>query len=79
MLSGVLRSKRAVMVNIEVMRTFVRLRRILSENAELARRLDDMERTYDAQFKVVFDAIRGLMAPTPPPGRSIGFVQGRDN
>jgi len=74
MLSGVLRSDRAVMVNIEIMRTFVRLRRMLSENADLARRLEEMERTYDAKFKVVFDAIRGLMTPASRPGKPIGFV-----
>jgi hypothetical protein len=75
MLSSVLRSPRAVLVNVEIMRTFVRLRRILTENAELARRLDDLEKKYDVQFKVVFDAIRSLMqkpGPDPPP-RKIGF------
>jgi hypothetical protein len=73
MLSSVLRSKRAAQVNVEIMRTFVRLRRILAENTGLARRLDDLERKYDVQFKVVFDAIRKLMQPPPPPGRKIGF------
>jgi hypothetical protein len=62
MLSGVLQSKRAVSVNIEIMRAFVRLRQLLSANAELARKLDALERKYDAQFKVVFDAIREMMA-----------------
>ncbi|HXZ47860.1 MAG TPA: ORF6N domain-containing protein [Usitatibacter sp.] len=74
MLSGVLNSKRAVMVNIEIMRAFVRLRRLLSANAELARKLDALERKYDAQFKAVFDAIRELMAPPDKPKRSIGFI-----
>ena len=74
MLSSVLRSKRAVMANVEIMRTFVRLRRILSEHGELARRLDELERTYDAQFRVVFDAIRELMTPPPKPKRPIGFA-----
>lgn len=73
MLSGVLRSPRAVRVNIEIMRAFVHLRQLLASNAELARRLDDLERKYDAQFKVVFDAIRKLMTPPEPPRRSIGF------
>ena len=66
MLSSVLRSPRAVQVNVEIMRTFVRLRRILAENAGLARRLDEMEKKYDVQFKVVFDAIRKLMQPLEP-------------
>jgi phage regulator Rha-like protein len=57
MLSCVLRSKRAVQVNIEIMRAFVRLRQILASNKELAKRLDELEKKYDAQFKVVFDAI----------------------
>jgi hypothetical protein len=63
MLSSVLRSERAVQVNIEIMRTFVQLRRLLASNAALARKLDDLEKKYDGQFKVVFAAIRELMAP----------------
>lgn len=74
MLSSILRSKRAVRVNIEIMRTFVRLRQILASNAQLARRLDGLEKKYDAQFKVVFDAIRQLMAPPEPKKRRIGFL-----
>ena len=66
MLSSVLRSKRAVQVNIEIMRAFVRLRQMLASNAQLARKLADLEKKYDAQFKVVFDAIRQLMAPSEP-------------
>ena len=73
MLSSVLRSLRAIQVNIEIVRTFVRLRQMLASNAELARRLDDLEKKYDAQFKVVFDAIRQLMAPPEPKRRPIGF------
>ena len=74
MLSSVLRSERAVLVNIEIMRTFVHLRRMLASNVELARRLDELERKYDSQFRVVFDAIRQLMAPPPPRSRQqIGF------
>lgn len=77
MLSSVLRSKRAVQVNVEIMRTFVRLRRILAENATLARRLDELEKKYDVQFRVVFDAIRKLMQPPiQKPGR-IGFQSGQ--
>jgi len=73
MLSSVLRSKRAVRVNIEIMRTFVRLRRLLASNAALARKLAQLEKKYDAQFKVVFDAIRELMNPPEPNRRPIGF------
>ena len=74
MLSSVLRSERAVRVNIEIMRTFVRLREMLASNAELARRLNELEEKYDTQFRVVFDAIRQLMAPPPPrPQQRIGF------
>ncbi len=63
MLSSVLRSPRAVLVNIEIMRTFVRLRRLLISHADLARKLTRLEQKYDAQFRVVFDAIRALMEP----------------
>jgi hypothetical protein len=63
MLSSVLRSKRAVQVNVEIMRTFVRLRQMLSSNADLARKLEALEKKYDSQFKIVFDAIRELMSP----------------
>jgi hypothetical protein len=73
MLSSVLRSPRAVHVNIEIMRAFVRLRQMLGANTELARRLEALEKKYDAQFKVVFDAIRGLMGPPSKPRRRIGF------
>ena len=74
MLSSVLKSKRAVQVNIEVMRAFVRLRQMLASNAGLARKLDALEKKYDAQFKVVFDAIRALMDPPPSPTKKkIGF------
>ncbi len=74
MLSSVLNSERAILVNIEIMRTFGRLRHILSTHKDLARKLEDLEKKYDHQFKVVFDAIRQLMAPPPlPPKRRIGF------
>jgi hypothetical protein len=75
MLSSVLRSERAVQVNVEIMRAFVRLRQLLSTHADLLRKLDALEKKYDAQFKVVFEAIRQLMAPPvqePKKGR-IGF------
>jgi hypothetical protein len=76
MLSSVLRSRRAVRVNIEIMRAFVRLRRVLAVNAELARRLDEVERrigAHDAQFVEVIRAIRQLMEPPARPRRRIGF------
>lgn len=73
MLSSVLKSKRAVHVNIEIMRTFVRLREILGTHKDLARKLEELERKYDGQFRVVFEAIRQLMTPPDPPKRRIGF------
>lgn len=74
MLSSVLNSKRAVHVNIEIMRAFVRLRQLLASNTHLARKLDALEKKYDAQFKVVFDTIRQLMTPPEPKTRRIGFL-----
>ena len=73
MLSSVLNSDRAVQVNIEIMRAFVRLRQLLASNADLARKLETLEKKYDAQFKVVFDAIRQLMSPPAKPRQEIGF------
>ena len=73
MLSSVLRSPRAVSVNVEIMRAFVRLRQMLLSHADLARKLDALEKKYDSQFKVVFDALRQLMQPPVKPKRSIGF------
>lgn len=75
MLSGVLNSERAILVNIEIMRTFVRLRQMLASHADLARKLAALEKRYDANFKIVFDAIRELM--TPPESKKkprIGFT-----
>ncbi|MCK4628645.1 MAG: ORF6N domain-containing protein [Sedimentisphaerales bacterium] len=63
MLSSVLHNPRAVQVNVEIMRTFVRLRQMLASNTELARKLDNLEKKYDTKFRVVFEAIRQLMAP----------------
>jgi len=74
MLSSVLHSRRAIQVNIEIMRAFVRLRRMLASHADLARKLDALERKYDTQFKVVFDAIRELMKPPETKKRPIGFL-----
>lgn len=73
MLSSVLRSKRAIAVNIEIMRAFVKLRQLFVSNTELARRLDELESKYDKQFKVVFVAIRHLMAEPAKDRKKIGF------
>lgn len=78
MLSSVLRSHQAVQVNIEIMRAFVRLRKILAENAELTARLDQLEQRYDQQFRVVFDAIRELMKPEETGKKQIGFIWGNN-
>jgi hypothetical protein len=73
MLSSVLRSKQAVQVNIAIMRAFVKLREMIASHKDLAKRLDDLEKKYDAQFKVVFDAIRQLMIPPETKKGKIGF------
>jgi hypothetical protein len=73
MLPSILNSKRAIQVNIQIMRTFTRLREIMASNKDLARRLDDLEKKYDGQFKIVFDALRALIAPPMKPKRKIGF------
>jgi hypothetical protein len=73
MLSSVLNSERAIQVNIEIMRSFVNLRRMLASNAELSRRFDELESRYDRKFGVVFDAIRQLMSPPLPGRKQIGF------
>ena len=78
MLSSVLRSKRAIQVNVAIIRTFVRMRRVLASRGDLARRLDALERKYEAHFKAVFNAIRALMAPEPEPSRPIGFRPDED-
>lgn len=77
MRSGVLNSSRAVCVNVEIMRTFVKLRQILSSHADLARKLEELEKKYDSQFRVVFDAIRELMSAEPVENRPIGFRPSR--
>ena len=77
MLSSVLRSKRAVQVNVEIMRAFVRLRQILSSHKELARKLEELERkigAHDQQIQAVFQAIRQLMTPPEPKRRKMGFL-----
>jgi len=74
MLSSVLHSPRAVQVNIEIMRAFVRLRQMLQANVELARKLAALERKYDRRFRAVFEAIRELMQPSLEEKRRIGFA-----
>jgi len=73
MLANVLNSERATQTSVQVVRAFVRLRQMLASNAELARKLEALEKKYDRQFKVVFDAIRQLMSPPARPKREIGF------
>ena len=73
MLSSVLNSERAIQVNIAIMRAFFRMRKMLLSHEELARKVNALEGKYDAQFRVVFDAIRALMEPPKPPRRRIGF------
>ena len=73
MLANVLNSERAAQTSVQVVRAFVRLRQMLASNAELARRLEAMEKKYDRRFKIVFDAIRQLMSPPEPKRREIGF------
>jgi len=73
MLSGVLNSPRAIQANIAIVRTFVQLRRMLATHADLARKLAELEKKYDRQFQIVFDAIRELMKPPVTPRKEIGF------
>ena len=73
MLSSVLNSERAIEVNIHIMRAFVKLREMIASNKELAKKLNKLEKKYDAQFRVVFDAIRQLMTPPEPKHKKIGF------
>ena len=76
MLSSVLKSQRALQVNIQIMRTFVRLRQMLASNEALIERLDKLEESYDAKFKIVFNALRQLMDTRPVKRGPIGFRQG---
>jgi len=73
MLSSVLNSERAITVNIQIMRTFTKLRELLTTHKELKQKLNKMEKKYDHQFKIVFDAIRQLIGPAPKSGKRIGF------
>ena len=73
MLANVLKSERAARTSVQVVRVFVRLRQMIASNGELARKMEALEKKYDGQFKVVFDAIRQLMSPVEPKRREIGF------
>ena len=75
MAANVLSSKTAVQASVQVVRAFIRLRQMLTSNAELARKLGELESKYDAQFSVVFDAIRQLMTPSEPQRKQIGFTK----
>lgn len=75
MLSSVLNSKRAILVNIQIMRAFTKLRKMLASHEDLRRKVEAMEKKYDAQFKVVFDAIKSLMSPLTKEQKKIGFVR----
>jgi len=75
MAANVLNSKTAVQASVQVVRAFIRLRQMLASNAELARKLSDLERKYDSQLRVVFDAIRQLMTPPPQQRKQIGFAK----
>jgi len=75
MLSSVLRSKRAIYVNIQIMRTFTKLREILSTHKDLQRKIEEMEKKYDQQFKIVFDVIKALLQHPEPKKRPIGFIR----
>ncbi|HSY48892.1 MAG TPA: hypothetical protein VLC46_08785 [Thermoanaerobaculia bacterium] len=74
MLSSVLHSKRAIAVNIEIMRAFVELRRMIDDHEDLAKRISELEERYDGQFQVVFDAIRSLIAPREKQRKRIGYL-----
>ena len=73
MLSSVLRSPRAVQVNIEIMRAFISLRELIASNATLAQKLTELEKKYDAQFKVIFKALREILNASPSDQKQIGF------
>ena len=73
MRSGVLSSPRAIRVNVAIMRAFVQLRELLATHTDLARKLEELEKKYDSQFRVVFEAIRELMTPPEQPRKKIGF------
>jgi hypothetical protein len=77
MLSGILRSEKAVKVNIAIMRAFVKMRELIDENKELKKKLDELENRYDKQFKIVFDALRQWINPPNKSRKVIGFKTGQ--
>ena len=74
MLSSVLKSRRAILVNIHIMRAFAKIRQMISSHKDLQRKIDDMERKYDGQFKVVFDALKKLLNPPEQFPKVKGFI-----
>ena len=78
MLSSVLNSERAIQVNIQIMRTFTKIREMLSSHKDLRHKIEEMEKKYDSQFKIVFNAIKELMAPPEKQVRKIGFKIGKE-
>ena len=78
MLSSVLNSRRAIQVNIQIMRTFTKIREMIATHKELKQKIEEMEKKYDYQFKVVFDAIRQLVEPPQRPRKRIGFLWDKD-
>ena len=75
MLSSVLKSKRAIQVNIQIMTTFVRMRELLLSHKDILKKVEAMENKYDKQFKIVFDAIKALLQPPEKPSKGIGFLK----
>ena len=73
MLSSILNSERAIQVNIQIMRTFTKIRKMLASHKDLKQKIEEMEKKYDSQFKIVFNAIKELMSPPEKPIRKIGF------
>lgn len=73
MLSSVLNSERAIMVNIQIMRTFTKLREMIESHKDLRKKIEDMESKYDQQFQIVFDAIKQLIEEPVKPKRKVGF------
>jgi hypothetical protein len=78
MLSSVLNSKRAIQVNIQIMRTFTKIREMLTTHKELRQKIEEMEKKYDYQFKIVFDAIKQLLEPPQKPRKKIGFLREKE-
>jgi len=79
MLSSILTSKKAIQVNIQIMRTFTKLRQLLASNKNILKKIEEMESKYDQQFRVVFDAIKELMRPPEKSAKKIGFLKGGDD